>query len=165
MVTPNSLVLMDTNAIIEAHRIDCWKLLAGHYRMGTVEKCIEECATGNQRTYNPVEIDTKALKKDLNPKKILEKDIIELYFRCADSKYLDDGEKYLLAYAIMVQDAFLICSPDKMCMRIGNNLGILDSFVSLEELVQQAGKHLIFNIQFTKKWLENFRTVLKLENL
>ncbi len=41
-------VLVDTNVIIESHRVGVWKALAGGYRVETVEDRVTETQTGFQ---------------------------------------------------------------------------------------------------------------------
>ena len=41
-------VLVDTNVIIESHRVGAWKALAGGYWVETVEDCLTETQTGFQ---------------------------------------------------------------------------------------------------------------------
>ena len=43
---PGQIVLVDTNVIIEAHRTGCWKVLASHFPIHTVEKIVEETDIG-----------------------------------------------------------------------------------------------------------------------
>ena len=33
-------VLVDTNVILESHRVESWRALAGGYRLETVEDCV-----------------------------------------------------------------------------------------------------------------------------
>ena len=40
------VVLVDTNIIIEAVRVNCWGALTAHFSVETVEKCCEEARTG-----------------------------------------------------------------------------------------------------------------------
>lgn len=47
---------------------------------------------------------------------------------------LHAGEKELLAYATNVSGIFYISSQDRACVRVGAKMGLLDRFVSLEEL-------------------------------
>lgn len=35
-------VLVDTNVILESHRVGAWRALAGSYRVETVEDCVTE---------------------------------------------------------------------------------------------------------------------------
>jgi len=79
---------------------------------------------------------------------------------------LDAGEKELLAYAITLKEkTYFISSSDRACVRAGLMLDMLDSFISLEELVQDAGLKVQLNYQFSKSWLNMAKTELKLENL
>lgn len=165
MIEHSALILLDTNVIIEATRVGCWKSLVGHYRMKTVEKCVEECATGNQRSRNPVPVDTILLSKQLDPKKVGPPERAALFSRCPLADDLDDGEKDLLAYAITLDNVYYVSSPDRKCIRVGYYLGILDSFVSLETLTSEAGMKAALQIHHTEKWLSQCRTELKMETL
>jgi len=106
-------ILIDTNAILEAHRVGCWKALCGFFSMETVEWCIN-----------------------------------------------------LLAYAMAQSNAYLLCSPDKDCMRVGMILDILRRFVSLEKIAENAGcRRLALRGQYTEKWHQSFCGKLKLDQL
>jgi hypothetical protein len=48
MIRPGENVLLDTTAIIEAHRQGVWEPLVNGFRLATVEKCIEENVTWYQ---------------------------------------------------------------------------------------------------------------------
>ena len=154
-------VLVDTNVIIEAHRTECWNALVGHYELDTVRRCVEECATGNQRLRNPVPIDIDRLEKAVNPKSVEQKAIVSLLVECPESADLDPGEKELLAYAFSIREQiFLLCSPDRACMAAIYELGWIERYVSLEELAQYAGVRPNLAFHFTKKWIEGIRTHL-----
>jgi hypothetical protein len=165
MIRDQSHVLVDTMIIIEAHRVGCWRALLGHYRLDTVQRCMEECATGNQRQRNPVSIDTRALQADLSPKSVGPKAIAQFTLQYAGAVDLHAGEKDLLTYAFTLESgSYFICSSDRACLRAGLSLGILDQFVSLEELVVGTGERMQLKEQFSKKWLEGVRTQLRLES-
>ena len=150
-------VLVDTNVIIEAHRTRCWRALVGHYQMDTVAKCLEECETGNRRR-NTVVIDTALLKQELQPKAVTPAMILSLEQRIGGRVDLDPGEKELLAYAITLQDCWVVTSPDKAAVRAGHFLGVMDQFVSLEELATSAGERPAMKEQYTNRWLSSFKT-------
>ncbi len=38
MFEKGQIVLVDTNVILEAHRVSCWNTLASHFRLATVEE-------------------------------------------------------------------------------------------------------------------------------
>lgn len=42
-------VLVDTNVIIESHRVVSWRALTGGYCVDTVEECVAETQAGAQR--------------------------------------------------------------------------------------------------------------------
>lgn len=165
MIEHSVPILVDTNVIIETTRAGCWKALTGHYCIDTVEKCIEECATGNQRMRNPVPVNIILLTKQLSPKKVGAREIAALFSRCPLSEDLDDGEKELLAYAITLNKIYYVSSPDRKCIRVGCYLGILDSFISLETLISEAGIKANLQVHHAEKWLSQCRTELKLETL
>ena len=50
-------VLVDTNVILEAHRVDAWRALTGGYRLETVEDCVTETQTGFQKRRPEQQID------------------------------------------------------------------------------------------------------------
>lgn len=58
-------VLVDTNAIIEAHRADGWSALTGAYPVETVEDCVTETQTGFQRRRAEQMIEASALRASL----------------------------------------------------------------------------------------------------
>lgn len=165
MIKPQSHVLVDTNVIIESHRVGCWKALINHFEMDTVEKCVEECATGNQRGFNPVPVDVAALVNDVQPKKIGQKELNSLSICYSDAIYLDPGERHLLAYALTLKNVFFVCSPDKMCVIAGSKIGILESFVSLEEIANTAGARVQLRENFKERFMVKVRTAIKLETL
>ena len=77
-----------------------------------------------------------------------------------DVASLDPGEKELLALVRTKGGTWSISSQDHACIRAGNTLGLLDRFVSLEELALAAGARprTPFRRHFTKKWLSEMRT-------
>jgi hypothetical protein len=77
-----------------------------------------------------------------------------------DVASLDLGEKELLALVRVKQGNWFISSQDHGCLRGGKTLGLIDRFVSLEEMAQVAGvrRRIAFRYHFTKKWLSEMRT-------
>jgi hypothetical protein len=72
----------------------------------------------------------------------------------------DPGERDLLAAALAHPRAWFICSPDKAAMRAGYALGVLDQFVSLEQLGSIVGMRPAWRQPFTEKWLTGFKSNL-----
>ena len=59
-------VLVDTNVILEAHRVDAGPVLAVGYLVETVEDCVAETQTGFQKRPPEQQIDSRALRASLN---------------------------------------------------------------------------------------------------
>ena len=59
-------VLVDTNVIIESHRVNSWRALTGGYRVETVEECVAETQAGASRRRPAQRIDETALRDSLS---------------------------------------------------------------------------------------------------
>jgi hypothetical protein len=159
MVLEGSHVLLDTMVIIEAHGVGCWRAMLSHYRLDTVEKCMEECASGDQMRREYVPIDVQALQTDISPKSVAPGDLAKFTLQYPGAMDLDEGERELMAYALTLESgSYFICSSDRACLRAGFTLGMKDSFVSLEELIDGTGERVRLRKHFTKTWLEQVRT-------
>lgn len=55
-------VLVDTNVIIESHRVGSLSALTGGYSIETVEDCVMETQTGNHKRALACQIDEKELR-------------------------------------------------------------------------------------------------------
>jgi hypothetical protein len=164
MLKRGDIILVDTTLILAAHRYKCWNSFVNNFRIETVERCVEECATGNNRHRN-VFIDTVELRKCIKVHKV---DCFQMAMAVKESRklpVLDPGEKELLSHAFNRRDFWMISSQDAGCISAGNELGFLDRFVSPEELAEVLGLNISFNDQFTKKWLVDLRSKIKLEFL
>ena len=156
-------VFVDTNVIFEAHRSNCWSGLIGYYQIHTVEKCIEECGTGNDGKH-AVTLDLSALRTRATICQVPQDRLVHLAIQLHGIA-LDDGEAELLAYVCKQPGAWLLCSPDKAAIRAAASLGMLDRVVALEEMTATAGLHPDLRKQFQTVWLTSFRTALALESL
>ena len=58
-------VLVDTNIVLESHRVGSWRALTGGYRVETVEDCVTETQTGFQRRRPERRIDAGELRASL----------------------------------------------------------------------------------------------------
>jgi len=131
---------MDTNAIIEAVRTECWKAIAHRFRVETVEKCIEEAMSGESTrpAYVKVTAEHVALIRCQHLVTRLERATLAL--QCPSANHLDDGERDLIAHALGRDDeSWLLCSPDKAAVRAAVQLDVGDRLTSVEELASQAG--------------------------
>jgi hypothetical protein len=157
-MTKGDIVLMDTNVIIEAHRTRCWRAVVNAFKVETVEKCCEEAATGDKRRADYVSIDVEEMKKSvvIHPVSLLE--LAEVETRLAEPDRIDPGEKHLLAHALKKAGAWHVSASDRAAVRAGNELGLLERFISLETLARAVGMSPQFKKHFTEKWLSALRT-------
>ena len=159
-----SPVLVDTNAIIEAHRTRSWRALCGAWRVETVEACVAETQTGFQLRRKEEAIDAAALRQSLAAvHSVSVRQRAELALRKGRIA-LDEGEEALWAHALGRDDAWLLCGPDKASLRCGIRLGHGDRLVSLEALLQSAG-HRPSRLRpaYTRKWHERVMGQIRLE--
>jgi len=134
-------VLVDTNVILESHRIGSWRALAGGYRVETVEDCFAETQAGKQRRRPEQRIDANALRTSMAAvHRVGDRERAELAVRVPDVA-LDRGEASLWAHAVHREDSWLLCGPDTASLRFGLRLGFRDRLVSLERLLDNVGQH------------------------
>jgi hypothetical protein len=157
-MTKGEIVLMDTNVIIEAHRAKCWRAVASFFNVQTVEKCCEEAATGDRRRADYVEVDVEDLKKWVLVHPVSLMELAEIETRLAEPDRIDLGEKHLLAHALNGTGTWYISASDRAAVRAGNELGLLERFVSMEALARAAGMSPPLRNHFTERWLSALRT-------
>ncbi len=133
-------VLVDTNVIIEAWRVDAWRALRGGYALETVEECVIETQTGYQNRRPEQRIDREALLAGLKAiHQVPDTERAMALIRDGEIAMLDEGEKALWAHALARPDAWVLCGPDKASLRIGVRLNLRDRLVALERLLDDAG--------------------------
>jgi hypothetical protein len=149
------VVLVDTNTILDAHRMGAWPALAKGYGLETVQECVTETNTGFQRRKPEETIDPVQLEKDFKAVHTvteLDKARVQIL---AEGIYLDHGELCLWAHALTRNDGWVLCGPDKASLRFGVRMKCRDRMISLERLLTDAGyqpKGLRENQ--TAKWLD-----------
>jgi hypothetical protein len=98
MIRPGENVLLDTTAIIEAHRQGIWEPLVNGFRRATVEKCIEEIDTGNLVAGERLEIKTGRLRMEMTVCQVDDATMAEAVLSSEGRlQILHDGEIVLLA--------------------------------------------------------------------
>jgi hypothetical protein len=157
-------ILVDTNVIIEAHRIAAWKALTGGYDVETVEMCAIEIQTGLQRRRREQQIDYAALVASLHAVHAVSKaERAAALLRDEQMRFLDAGEQMLWAHALTRTDAWVLCGPDKASLRVGIRLGLRDRLVSLERLLTDAGfRTKKLRDAYTQRWLDQTLSQLAL---
>jgi hypothetical protein len=158
MTAKGDIVLVDTNVIIEAHRVRCWRAIVNFFRVETVEKCCEEAATGDKRRADYVAVDVEEMKKVVAVHAVSLLQLAEVETRLAEPDRIDMGEKHLLAHALAKSGAWCLSASDRAAVRAGNELGFLERLVSLEALARAVGISARFKNHFTEKWLSALRT-------
>ncbi|MDA1082130.1 MAG: hypothetical protein O2973_10720 [Gemmatimonadetes bacterium] len=162
-VERGSVVLVDTNVILESHRVKIWNHLTAYFSFETDSECVVECRTGNQTRDVPIPIDIDALQSDVAVHDLASTDLMDFRLRLGAEPSLDPCEERLVAAALIRQDVWLLCSPDKAAVRACHMLGLLDRIVALEDLTIAAGIRARLWDNFTCDWLSNFRTNLLLD--
>lgn len=156
-------VLVDTNVIVEAWRVDAWRALRGGYGLETVEECVIETQTGFQNRRPEQQIDREALLVGLKAiHTVSDADRAAALVRDGEIAMLDEGEKALWAHALARSDAWVLCGPDKASLRIGVRLGFRDRLVALERLLDDAGfrRKTPLRSAYRRDWLD--RTLVEL---
>jgi hypothetical protein len=133
---------VDTNAIIEAWRVNAWRALCGGYALETVEECVIETQTGYQNRRPEQHIDREVLLAGLKVvHEVSDAERAAALIRDGEITMLDEGEKALWAHALARADAWVLCGPDKASLRIGVRLNLRDQLIALERLLDDAGFH------------------------
>ena len=160
-----SPVLVDANAIIEAHRARSWRALSRGLRVETVEACVTETQTGFQLRRKEEAIDAGELRDSLAAVHTVSvHERAELALRKGNIA-LDEGERALWAHALRRTDAWLLCGPDKASLRCGVRLGHRERLVSLEDLLARIGHRPSTPLRtaYTKRWHDRVVGQLYLE--
>ena len=156
MVAPGASVLVDTNVIIESHRIGAWQALAGGYRIETVEDCVTETQTGFQLRRAEQSIALGELRASLaREHRVGNRERAELLIRIEEIA-LDRGEESLWAHALGRDDGWFLCGPDRASLRCGVRLGLRDRIVSLAALLEGVGHRpkMMPKRHYTRQWQE-----------
>jgi len=164
---PEKPILVDTNAIIEAHRIKGWPALARNYHIETVEDCVTETQTGFQNRPPDQRIDAQALRSSLTAVHLVgDKERATLALK-TPGVYLDIGEESLWAHALGRDEPWVLCGPDTASMLAGVRLGLHDRLVALESLFDDIGHKPRAPLKdaYTKKWLRKTLDKLVCEEL
>lgn len=147
-------VLVDTNAILECHRVGSWKALTGGYCVETVDQCVDETQAGAQRRRKEQPISQDRLLDELATVHYVEdRALAELAVRNV-RLHLDEGEEALWAHAIGRDDDWVFCGPDAASLRCGVRLGFRERLRSLEGLLKDLGHHPSIPVRahYTESW-------------
>lgn len=162
--------LLDTNAILEAVRTGTWRALTGGLSIQTVAECFEECLRGDRFTSDYMAVTSSGyiavtdhdLARVTQIHSVSDTERATLALR-TDASALDAGERDLFAHVLNrpeANEAWLMCSADRACVRVGVQLGWPDRLISLEAAIDAVGAAADPPLRrhFRKKWLSVERT-------
>ena len=164
MLKRGERVLIDTNAIGDAHAAKGWNALRQAFKLVTVPECVAEATRPNRAGLVLVEKPAAVLAAELEVIPVDDAMRFRLLEELNNEVALDAGERDLLALALREgRSIWRLCGPDKATLRAMHRIKRLDRMVSLEELLQLAGAS-IRNLDHneTKAWLSAKRTKLEL---
>jgi hypothetical protein len=157
----NQIVLVDTNAVLEAHRVGCWVQLSQYFALHTVEKVVEETQNGFQNR-DPEETIHEATVRGQFKHIAAITDLQRTEFALAHpSAVLDDGERDLVIYAgsLTLANAWLLNGPDIATVRHAHARQWLDRLVSLEEMNTHLKLHTKAPLRTNhqQQWLSGYK--------
>ena len=97
MPLAQTVVFVDTNAIIEAVRTGTWNALTGGLLFETVEKCIEEARAGDSTNPSYVAVSKKDLARLKGVHRVTPADRASHLLTDPDAMGMDAGERDLFA--------------------------------------------------------------------
>jgi hypothetical protein len=160
-------IFVDTNVILEAHRVGCWNAICGSFSVETVEKCVGESTSGNPDKPGYIHVPENELRERLtNVHQVSKAEIATLVLSHSKCLVLDDGEQQLFARLytddVLPSQEILVSTPDKAAIIAAYELGWLDSWTSLDALARETGvgRAIIrqLRIQYQDAWLSNAKT-------
>ncbi|MBY5566614.1 hypothetical protein HFO55_05005 [Rhizobium leguminosarum] len=133
-------VFVDTNTILECHRIHGWKALTGGYKVSTVEKCVEETQNGLQNR-DPLDwINEQELRTSLQAVHAVDDSKRAAgYIFEPHIMMLDHGERDLWCFLFDHPEAWIVCSPDSATYEVACRKKMTDRLVFLEKLLEEVG--------------------------
>lgn len=160
----STVVLVDTNVIIEAVRTKCWKAITGGLRVETVAECRDEARRGDRHRTGYVAVTEEDLDRlaVVHPVDDLERAMFGLGY--PEAQNMDAGERDLFAHAYgraaRGDGVWILCSADKAAVRAAVALGWKDQLQALGVLVSTVGARVSAPLaeHFGERWLSDFRT-------
>ncbi len=161
-----TVVFVDTNVIIEAHRTGCWKALVASYEIHTVEMVREESLRGRKDNPEYVVIDAGVFDGKVTVHTVSDKERAKAIIEHPELVILDEGEKDLLAYLYSAGiEVMILTTGDAAAIRMACRLGFADQLRSLEALVRKGSLRKDLKSWYTSKHLESVKTRFLLDNM
>ena len=138
-----TVLLVDTNVVIEAVRVGAWNALTGALCVETVEECRHEARRGDSTRPAYVPVSDADLARLTCVRKVSVQERAEYLLADPEAAAMDPGERDLFAHAyqrVKAGDrAWVVCSPDKASIRAAVRIGIADQLRSLETACTAVG--------------------------
>ena len=139
-----TVILVDTNVMIEAVRTGTWNALTGGAQVETVEECRDEARRGDDGTrpgYVTVSDADLARLHAVHP--MSQRERAEYLLTDPEAVGMDPGEQDLFAHAYQRAKAgdrvWVLCSSDKASIRAAVRLAFADQLLSLEAACVAVG--------------------------
>jgi hypothetical protein len=164
----DTVVLMDTNVVMEAVRTRCWNAVSGGLCVETVEECRDEALRGDRGRPGYVPVSTRDLARIRAEHPVSAVERVTFAMAYPDAENMDAGERDLFAHAfsrVSRGDAvWVVCSADKACVRAAVSLGWHERMFSLGALAAAVGvnPHPPLVAQHEERWLSQIRTTFLL---
>ncbi|PZQ12414.1 MAG: hypothetical protein DI565_16465 [Ancylobacter novellus] len=159
MITRQTPILLDTNAIVACHEMGCWRAICGAFPLETVETCIVEFQTGGHVLLSPDYVDEATLRAQFahihDPQHI---ERAEVALRGGHA--LHEGEKDLWAHALgRSDDVWVLCGPDRASMKFGCAQKLAQRLISLESLLVHLRHPAVKTLEhlYSQAWLDDVR--------
>jgi hypothetical protein len=163
-----TVVLVDTNVIIEAVRTGTWNALTGALIVETVKECEEEALRGDAGMSGYVPVTPADLMRMKQIHVVSEVERAAYFLADPDAVGLDKGEQDLFAHAWSRAQAgdlvWILCTADKAAIRAAVRIRLEDSLFALEQVCGEIGARPrgSFRSQHEASFLSRHRTEYKL---
>lgn len=160
-----TVVLVDTNAIIEAVRTATWNALTGAVLAETVEECCDEASRGDATHPTYVAVSSADLERLHCVHVVTAHERAEYLLADPEAVGMDAGERDLFAHAYrranQGDDVWVLCSSDKAAIRAAVRIKISDQLRSLEAICRAVGARPKSNLKSAhlESFLKNYRTM------
>ena len=159
MGTNRPVLYLDTCAIIEAYRVNCWRQLVDRYELHTVRKCREELESGNPRDPDYIPVDLQQIDAAMVIHALAPEQKVAAAAQSATLGGLDEGEKDLLAWcAAQAPKAMIITTGDRAAIVAACELGLRENLQPLEEIAATVGIRADFQKHYRRAWLAEICT-------
>jgi hypothetical protein len=165
-----TVVLVDTNVIIEAVRTQTWNALTGGLRVETVEECRQEAGRGDTSRWGYIPVSNSDLARLHRVHTVTDEERAEYFDADPDGVGLDAGERDLFAHIHQrVQrgnSVWVLCSADKAAIRTAVRIDVADQMVSLEAVCRDVGARPRpgFDEHHCEAFLARYRTEYRLNS-